>query len=109
MKTVNDIERERQGTVWGALCLFMMMLFGAIFFGSLSLYIWALEHTKDSIVYLHYPLVAMLIFGCIFPGLVTWRKLRKRSRYAALYGLMIAAAVIIAVPIYLGVPFASTP
>ena len=109
MKTVNDIERERQGTEWGALVLFMMMLFGAIFFGSLSLYIWALEHTKDGIEIMLYPLVAMLIFGCIFPGLLIWKVLRKRSRYAALYGLMLAAVVIIAVPIYLGVPFASHP
>jgi hypothetical protein len=34
---------------------------------------------------------------------------RKRSRYAALYGLIVAAVVIIVVPICLGVRFASYP
>jgi hypothetical protein len=87
----------------------MATLILTILKGSTSLYIWALEQTENSITYLLYPLVAILIIGCLSPGLVVWKILRKRSRYAALYGLMVAAVVVIVVPIWLGVPFGSYP
>ncbi len=109
MKYVNDFEYDRQGTVWGALILFMVFLFGAIFLGSVSLYIWVLEQINDSNLILLYTLLSALIIGCISPGILVWITMCKSTRYAALYGLMIAAVVIIAVPIYLGVPFASSP
>ena len=109
MKTVNDIERNRQGTTWAALCLFMAMLFSAIFSGVVSLYLWALTQNMEGTVDSPYPLTALLTLGCVFPGMLVWLKLRQRSRYAALYGLIIAAVATIAVPLWLGVPFASYP
>ncbi len=109
MKYVNDFEYDRQGTVWGALILFMVFLFGAIFLGSVSLYIWVLEQINGTSELLLYTLLSALIIGSMSPGILVWVTMRKLSRYAALYGLVIAAAVIIAVPIYLGVPFASYP
>lgn len=109
MKTVDEIERGRQGTVWGSLVLFMLFLMGGIFMGATSLYVWALEQTKGSSEYLLYTLLVSGVVACLLPGIWVWLLLRKKNRLAALYGLMVASVISVAVPIFLGVPFASHP
>ena len=85
------------------------MSFGAIAFGYFALYMWALERTGESAELLAHALATVLIGGCVAPGLLVWRNLRGRSRYAALYGLVVAAAVSIGAPMLLGTPLGVNP
>ena len=109
MKTLQEIEHERLWTVFAVICLFMAMCFGAIAFGYFALYMWILERTGESAELLALALAAVLIGGCVAPGLLVWRKLRSRSRYAALYGLALAATVSIGAPMLLGAPLGVNP
>ena len=65
--------------------------------------------TGESAELLALALAAVMIGGCVAPGLLVWRKLRNRSRYPALYGLALAAAVSIGAPMLLGAPLGVDP
>ena len=109
MRTQYELENDRHWTVFSALCLFMAMLFGAIFYGYFAFYMWIWEYTEGQAELLAHAFAVVAISVCLTPGLIVWRKLRGRGRYGALYGLMIAAAMSIAVPLLLGAPLGASP
>jgi len=109
MRTMQEIENERYWTVFAALCLLMAMLLGAVAFGYFALYMWAFERADGSMELLAHAFAVISTLFCMAPGLVVWRRLRGRTRYAALYGLALAAAVSICVPLLMGAPLGASP
>lgn len=88
MRTQTDIENERAWTGIAALALLVVYAMVAIAYGYQVLLEKAAGHGP---VLAH--LIATVVIGlCLMPGICLWKYLRPHSKYAALYGLLVAAA-----------------
>lgn len=109
MRTQNEIDNEQRWTQFAALCLLIAFCFGVIGYGYVAVLArLAGPATRDA-----EPLAHLIAAGattvCVLPGIVLWRALRSRNKYAALYGLIVAAVVSILVSLLVGVSPGSAP
>lgn len=87
MRTQTSLENNRRWVVIGAQALFIAYSLVSVAYG----YSMLLEIvTKNGWPFAR-PIAIFVISLCIMPGFVVWKVLRPRTKYAAIYGLLVAA------------------
>ena len=94
MRTQTDIENERRWVVFGAQSLLIVYALVAIGYGYRAL----LEIAGGDSSFLAHMIAAGVICICLTPGIVLWRCLRSNCKFAALYGLLVAATLCCVAP-----------
>lgn len=94
MRTQTDIENERRWTIFGAQSLLIVYALLAIGYGYRTLLD---RFAGDSLLVAH-TIATVVICLCVTPGIFLWKYLRSRSKYAALYGLLVSATLCIVAP-----------
>lgn len=89
MRTQLDIDNERRWTAFSGKLLLIVYALMAVGYGYLTL----LEMAGGNSSFFAHMIAAVVIFLCLMPGIFLWRYLRPRSKYAALYGLLVAATL----------------
>ncbi len=95
MQTQTDIDNDRAWVGITALLLLIVCAMGAIAYG----YHTMLEKVAGTGPLLSHLIAVTVIFLCLTPGVGLWQYLRPTSKYAALYGLLLAAAICWIVPL----------
>jgi len=87
MQTQTDIENERRWVGIATLSLLIVYSLVTVAYGYSTL----LEIVVEKGWPFAHLIAIFVIFLCLLPGVVLWKLLRPHSKYAAIYGLLVAA------------------
>lgn len=89
MRTQTSIANNRRWSVIAAHSLLIVYALVAVGYG----YQRVLEMADGDSTFLAHIIAAVVICLCLAPGIVLWKYRRSRSKYAALYGLLVSATL----------------
>ena len=89
MRTQTELENERSWVGTATIALLIAYLLVAVAYGYYSL----VEMVAKNGWPLANLIAIFMILACIMPGIILWKVLRPHSKYAAIFGLLLAAAL----------------